>query len=506
MNSSHKDTPHSGGGQGSIADNSYNRGGKSKSADGPTDSGKGFLHQFRDNLHLWSSAFKQSRTFDRVSRTLIALLASHGRSTLTNAITFQGREQQDWSADYKGFNRSVWSVRDLFRAVLALALRFLPAESPVVVAMDDTSLPKTGTRIPQARWCHNPLAPKFLEMQIQWGIRMIHAALIIPDYQNHRPLAVSTAFEPVPAAPKAKNPGAFTEAEMADMEAKKREASLTTRAVDLIKDMRTTLDKAGHVGRQLLLVVDGSFTNGPVVRHLPRRTDLIGRIRKNARLFAPLTHKDGKRIYGAALPTPDAYRQDPAVPVQTGHFHYGGALREVRYKEVAGVYWKDGTKGRLMRLIIVLPIPYKVPGRKKRGYNAPGFLLTTDLVSPAHGLIQAYLDRWQIEVLHRDLKNGLGVGQVQAFSYEANQKIHGAQVAAYSMLNLAGLSVFAKGRTVEFPELPAWRKAKPPMRPSQHDLITMLRNELARTKTFTASTPPRRKGWALNHRETYQVA
>lgn len=465
-----------------------------------------FLDSFKSNLNLWLPAFKQTRTFERVTRTLMALLASHGRSTLTNAITFQGREQQDWSADYKAFNRSEWSVRDLFHAVLAHGLKSLPAESPVVVAMDDTSLPKTGTRIPQARWCHDPLAPKFLEMQIRWGIRMIHAALIIPDYQNHRPLAVSTAFEPVPAAPKVKNAEAFTEAEVADMEAKKREASLTTRAVDLIKDMRTTLDKAGHEGRQLLLVVDGSFTNGPVVRHLPRRTDLIGRIRKNARLYAPLACKDGKRIYGAALPTPDAYRQDPAVPTRTGHFHYGGALREVRYKEVSGVYWKDGTKGRLMRLIIVLPIPYKVPGRKKRGYNAPGFLLTTDLVSPAHGLIQAYLDRWQIEVLHRDLKNGLGVGQVQAFSHEANQKVHGAQVAAYSMLNLAGLNAFAKGRTAEFPELPAWRKAKPPMRPSQHDLITMLRNELARMRTFTASKPPRKKGWALNHRETYQAA
>jgi len=506
MNSKCHDTPHPGGMQGPAVDNSYGKTGKTKLARGPKGGRKGLLHQFQENLNLWSSAFKQSRTFARVTRTLMALLASHGRSTLTNAITFQGREQQDWSADYKAFNRSEWNVRDLFRAVLAHGLKSLPPESPVVIAMDDTSLPKTGTRIPQARWCHDPLAPKFLEMQIRWGIRMIHAVIIIPDYQNHRPLAVSTAFEPVPAAPKVKNPEAFTEAEVADMEAKKREASLTTRAVDLIKDMRTTLDKAGHAGRQLLLVVDGSFTNGPVVRHLPRQTDLIGRIRKNARLYAPLARKDGKRIYGPALPTPDAYRQDPAVPTRTGHFHYGGALREVRYKEVAGVYWKDGTKGRLMRLIIVLPIPYKVPGRKRRGYNAPGFLLTTDLASPAHGLIQAYLDRWQIEVLHRDLKNGLGVGQVQAFSHEANQKIHGAQVAAYSMLNLAGLDAFAKGRTVEFPELPAWRKAKPPMRPSQHDLITMLRNELVRTRAFSAPKPPKKKGWALSHRETYQAA
>jgi hypothetical protein len=48
-------------------------------------------------------------------------------------------------------------------------------------------------------------------------------------------------------------------------------------------------------------------------------------------------------------------------------------------------------------------------------------LLTTDLASSAHGLIQVYLDRRQIEVLHRGRKNGLGVGQVRAVNHEANQ-------------------------------------------------------------------------------------
>lgn len=134
-----------------------------------------------------------------------------------------------------------------------------------------------------------------------------------------------------------------------------------------------------------------------------------------------------------------------------------------------------------------------------------GYLLTTDFTSSTHGLIQAYLDRWQIELLHRDLRNGLGVGQVQAFSHEANQKVHGAQVAAYSMLGLAGLDAFAIGRTAEFPELPARRKNKPSMPVSQHYLITMLRNDLARKRVYPAPTPRQRK-WALNHRETYQAA
>ena len=470
------------------------------------------LDKFNSNLWLWYPAFKQLKTFERVTRVLTGLLASHGRSTITNSITFRGREQKDWSADYKVFNRAEWWVRDLFRPVLLVGLKALPPEAPVVLALDDTSLPKTGTKIPQTRWCHNPLAPKFLDKQIRWGIRMIHAALIVPDYLSHRPLAVSTAFEPVPAVPKVKHPELLTEAELADLQARKVEASLTTRAVSIIRDARKTLDDAGQPTRRLLMVVDGSFTNGPVVKGLPHHTDLVGRTRKNARLYAPLAHKEGKRIYGASLPTPEEYRVDRSIPEMDASLHYGGDLRRIRFKEVPRVYWKDGTKGRLMRLLIVLPIPYKVPGRRKKGYNAPAYLLTTDLTTPASELIQAYLDRWQIEVLHRDLKNGLGVGQVQASSREANEKIHGAQVAAYSMLSLAGLSAYGSGRTDEFPLLPLWRRSKPPMRISQHDLITMLRNELAKVPPKVdpkGSKRPERakKGtWVLNHRETYQAA
>ena len=136
----------------------------------------GLLERFKANIGLWRPAFKQLRTFERVTRTLLGLLAGHGRSTVTNAITFQGREQKDWSADYKSFNRAEWRLWDLFRPVLTQGTKALPAAAPVVLAMDDTSLPKTGTRIPQARWCHDPLAPKFLDKQIRWGIRMIHVA------------------------------------------------------------------------------------------------------------------------------------------------------------------------------------------------------------------------------------------------------------------------------------------------------------------------------------------
>ena len=51
------------------------------------------LDQFKANLARWRDAFKQTRTFERPTQALVALLASQGRNTLTHAITFKGTEQ-----------------------------------------------------------------------------------------------------------------------------------------------------------------------------------------------------------------------------------------------------------------------------------------------------------------------------------------------------------------------------------------------------------------------------
>ena len=74
------------------------------------------------------------------------------------------------------------------------------------------------------------------------------------------------------------------------------------------------------------------------------------------------------------------------------------------------------------------------------------------------------------------------------------------------MLNLAVLRTFNGKRTEDYPDLPAWRKRKPPMRPSQHDLVSMLRNNLADVWTQEQGRMRRPKGWVLSHHETYQAA
>jgi hypothetical protein len=109
-------------------------------------------------------------------------------------------------------------------------------------------------------------------------------------------------------------------------------------------------------------------------------------------------------------------------------------------------------------------------------------------------LVQAYLDRWQIEVLHRDLKSGIGMGQCQVRKKHAVDRIHSGLAAAYAFLLIAILMTQGQQRTAGFGQLPKWRQnllkwrtrramakgsTAPVPRPSVADVRNLLRRALA---------------------------
>ena len=137
--------------------------------------------------------------------------------------------------------------------------------------------------------------------------------------------------------------------------------------------------------------------------------------------------------------------------------------------------WQSGARTRPLRLFVLAPTPYRKRHSSRFYYRQPAYLLTTDLTSSAHQLLQIYFDRWQIEVNHREEKDTLGVGQAQLWNPIGVPKQPVLVVAAYSALMLAALKVFGAERGKAYATLPKWRRnAK---RPSCLDLIALLRKE-----------------------------
>jgi hypothetical protein len=427
----------------------------------------------------WQAAFRQQRSFHRALSQALGTLAALGRRTLSRALWAEGRQQQDWSADYRLHARAPWKPEDLFQPILEKALPFCRGRY-VAVAVDDTRLHKTGRRIASAFYQRDPLSPKF-RFNLMFGLRFLQMSLLAPLYRFDKQPArgLPVRFEEVPAVKKPR-PKA-SEQEWAAWREETKRHNLSTRTVETLRGLRLSLDLAGAAGKCLLAVGDSSFCNRTLFRPILDRTELIVRARRDLRLCHRAAG-GGPRFYDVVKFTPDAVRKDESIPWRKARIFHGGQWRKVRYKEVRNIYWQSGAGQRPLRLFVVAPIPYQVPGRTRKYYRDPAFLLSTGRQGTARELLQAYFDRWQIEVNHREEKDTLGVGQAQLRSARSVPRQPAFAVAAYSALLLAGLLAFGPGRGTAYQPLPKWRRNA--TRPSCLDLLTLLRKEMTENQAM----------------------
>ena len=426
-------------------------------------------------LRAWIPVFAQSRSGERAVDQALGALLAIGRRTLSRSLWALGRQHQDWSADYKLHSRARWKAQDLFQPVLQQAARFCD-DSLLVVAMDDTRIRKTGRKILTAFYQRDPLSPKF-RFNLMWGLRFLHFSLLVPLYRPHNdvpPRSLPVRFLEVPAIQK---PG--KRASAAEIQAHKqavKEHNLSRSSVALLQELRQSVDTAGLSSRTILAVGDGSFCNRTLLRQPLDRVEILARARRDCRLCHAAA-PGGRRFYATEQFTPDQIRLREAVPWQQARIFHGGQWRDLRYKEVPSVYWRAGAAKRPLRLLVVAPVPYDSGKGKRKYYRDPAFLLTTDLCRSAAVLLQAYFDRWQIEVNHREIKDTLGIGQAQLRNSRSVPRQPAMLVAAYSALLLAGIQVFGDTRSQAFPSLPKWRRNA--RRPSCLDLVTLLRQQVA---------------------------
>ena len=442
------------------------------------------------------------------------------RTHLTsNAICATGRQFLDWSADYRLFSRSRWDPHALFDPIFDHLGALLPSpQAPVVAALDDTLCKKTGRHIPGATYARDPLSPPF-HLNLVRGLRFVQASVLVRATQFLGPArALPVRFEPAPpavkppslkaphptrkeqenrkkkpeknrttnkkaGAPAGKKRAAIPTAEEKQYRAQKKLRALTQVGVRVLQSLREALDARPDTRqRQLLVSGDGSYTNRSVLRQLPQRTTFIGRIRKDAKLFLPLppltaTHSGGRpRHYGAPAPTPEQVLHDDAVPVTKVRCFAAGQVREIPVKVVRTVYWRKAGPALPLLLLVIKPLGYRLRKGSKLLYRQPAFLICTDPQLDLTMLLQAYLDRWEIECNHRDEKSLIGAAQGQVWSPLAVTRLPQFQVAIYSLLLLASILAYGFQRSAAYLPLPRWRRKS--IRPSVLDLLNLLRDQI----------------------------
>ncbi len=122
---------------------------------------EGLLETLLRLISPWDNLFPRNKSSFRAKAMCISLLMAMGRKLFTRALAASGRDQLDWSADYRLFSRCRWSPCHLFRPILREAAKLVD-EALIAVAFDDTLIRKTGKKIKGTSWQRDsPLASFF---------------------------------------------------------------------------------------------------------------------------------------------------------------------------------------------------------------------------------------------------------------------------------------------------------------------------------------------------------
>lgn len=405
-------------------------------------------------------------------------LTCMGRHTLTGMLSSSGKQFMDWSSAYRLFSQHRLDCSKVFDKVQQEVLQELSASSKIVTHMDDTILKKTGRFVPGTSWRRDPLGPPF-HTNFIWGQRFLQISMALPDRQGCcQSRAIPVDFHHCPTA---KKPGKkATEHDNANYREQKRQLKLSKQGSERLKQLRNSLDGHGIDEKQLVVGVDGSYTNTEVLRNLPDRTTLIGRIRKDTKLYdlpkeQPL--KGRKRGYGERLPTPEQIRQSDQYPWMQVRAWAAGREHMFKVKVISPILWRSAGQKQHLQLVVIKPLGYRLTKSSPVLYRDPAYLICTDPELNIEELLQDYLWRWEIEVNFREEKTLLGCGQAQVRNPDSAQKVPAFIAAMYAILLLATHRSLKSSNQKMLPR-PKWYAKKIDRRHSTGDMINNLRAQL----------------------------
>jgi hypothetical protein len=381
----------------------------------------------------------------------------------------------DWSAVYRTFGNKRMDIEKLFDVAREVTLAELHADKPIVVHMDDTLFKKTGKKVAGTAWRRDPLGPPFHNNFI-WAQRFIQISMALPEHQGAcQAKAIPIDLHHCPTVRKPKN-NADTQ-QWKIFRGEQRKSSLSRQGVLRIQNLRSKLNLQGAREKTLVVSVDGSYTNETVIKSLPSGVTLIGRIRKDAKLYslpADQLEKGRKKTYGDRVPTPEQIRQSEEIPWQIVKGWATGKMHDFNVKVLKGLKWRTAGGNHTLQLIVIRPLSYRLTKTSKLLYRQPTYLICTDNELDTAELLQSYLWRWEIEVNFRDEKTILGCGEAQVRNSESAKNFPAFLTTLYSFLHLAIYRTCRK-RDDAIPPRPKWYQAKTEQRITTSEIINLFR-------------------------------
>ena len=396
-----------------------------------------------------SGAFSNHNSWKKGKELLYGSFNCLGRHTVTGMISAGGNQFEDWSATYRIFSKQRIDISEFMKVIQSNVLKETEDRNHIVAHMDDTIIKKTGKRIPGTAWRRDPLGPPF-HTNFIWGQRFIQISMALPkDGVIGQSRAIPVDFHHCPTVVKPNKKA--TDEEIKQYKEEKTRFKLSRQGSERIKLLRENLNNNGGQDKQLIMSVDGSYSNNEVLKNLPQGVTLIGRIRKDTKLFKLPNfqpERGRKRVYGEQLPTPEQIRQSDDYQWQEVKAWAAGKEHNFNVKIVDDIRWKSAGKKHNLKLVIIRPLGYRLTKGSKVLYRKPAYLICTDPELDIQTLLQAYLWRWEIEVNFREEKSMLGCGQAQVRNPNSAETFPAFIAAAYALLHIASHRAYQKSNNL----------------------------------------------------------
>ncbi len=302
--------------------------------------------------------FACPQAFQRARRHLLAHLVAFGRHTISSMLRAQNRHHLDWSADYRFYSQDRFDEDAVFNQIRCHLQEHLSKDQPLVTAMDDSLLRKTGRKIHGVRFLRDPLGPPF-QVNFVRGLRVLQISAALPQGGGRaRMIPIDFQHAVLPAKPRKDAP----QEQWKIYQALKAQTNINVLGAQRLAALRQRLDGTDS-DRRLITGVDGRFTNRTFLKQIPEHTVIIGRIRKDTvvhQLPAAQPALGRKRKYGPQLPTPEELLKDESIPFETVRAFAAGKLHQFKVKRLGPVVLRLDRAARPVQLLVIKPLGYRL--------------------------------------------------------------------------------------------------------------------------------------------------
>ena len=417
----------------------------------------------------------QQRSWRHAEVLLLGAILAPGRRTVASILRITGLGRERRFVNYhRVLNRAAWSGRAAARVLLGLLLEaFVPA-GPVLLGLDDTIERRRGKRISAKGIYRDPVRSSHGHFVKASGLRWLSLMLLVPISWAGRVWALPFLTALAPSERYCREHG-------------RQHKKLTDWGRQLVLQARRWMP-----GRQVVLVTDSGFSALEFLAALRcHGVTCITRLRLDAALYQPVPPRQPGAVgrpptKGARLPTLAKVLANSATQWQrlTVPGWYGGGERVVEVCSDTAVWRHSGMP--------VVPIRWVLLRDPSKRFD-PQALLCTDPTQEPLQILRWFVQRWQLEVTFREVRDHLGVESQRQWSDKAIARTTPCLLGLFSVVALLAARLDRQARIKV--SVSAWYHKQ---RPTFADTLAAVRREIwsgqgfvmSRQSADTAKLPP----------------